>query len=124
MSQARQIHLKSPAELEQMREAGRINAMVLKSVKDLIQPGITTAELNAAAEVVLEKHGCISPFKGYGQPPFPASITVSVNQELVNGIPSGKRKLKYGDIVSVDCGTIYKGFVVDSAFSAAVGSVC
>lgn len=123
MSQARQIHLKSPAELEQMREAGRINAMVLKSVKDLIQPGITTAELNAAAEVVLEKHGCISPFKGYGQPPFPASITVSVNQELVHGIPSEKRKLKSGDIVSVDCGTIYKGFVGDSAFSAAVGNI-
>ena len=103
MSWERQIHIKSPAELEIMREAGRINATVLATVKELLQPGVTTADLNAAAEEVLRKHGCISPFKGYGHPPFPASITVSINQELVHGIPSKKRKLKAGEIVSVDC---------------------
>ena len=123
MSWERQIHIKSPAELEVMREAGRINATVLATVKELLQPGVTTAELNAAAEEVLRKHGCISPFKGYGYPPFPASITVSINQELVHGIPSKKRKLKAGDIVSIDCGTIFNGFVGDSAFTAGVGKI-
>ena len=118
MSWARQIHLKSPAELQAMREAGRINASVLATVRELLQPGISTADLNAAAEAVLKEHGCISPFKGYGHPPFPASITVSINDELVHGIPSRKRKLKAGDLVSIDCGTIKNGFVADSAFSS------
>jgi methionyl aminopeptidase len=123
MSWERQIHIKSPAELEVMREAGRINATVLATVKELLKPGVTTADLNAAAEDVLRKHGCKSPFKGYGHPPFPASITVSINRELVHGIPSKKRKLKSGDIVSVDCGTIFEGFVGDSAFTVGVGEI-
>lgn len=123
MSWERQIHIKGPAELERMREAGKINATVLATVKALLQPGVTTADLNAAAEDVLREHGCISPFKGYGYPPFPASITVSINQELVHGIPSKKRKLKVGDIVSVDCGTTFNGFVGDSAFTAGVGEI-
>ncbi len=106
-----------------MREAGRINATVLATVKELLKPGVSTADLNAAAEEVLRKHGCKSPFKGYGHPPFPASITVSINQELVHGIPSKSRKLKNGDIVSVDCGTILDGFVADSAFTAGVGEI-
>ncbi|HKJ39629.1 MAG TPA: type I methionyl aminopeptidase [Anaerolineales bacterium] len=123
MSWARQIHLKNSDDLKVMREAGRINASVLATVKELLQPGVSTADLNAAAEDVLRKHGCISPFKGYGHPPFPASITVSVNEELVHGIPSSKRKLKAGDIVSIDCGTILDGFVGDSAFTAGVGEI-
>lgn len=123
MSWARQIHLKSPAELQIMREAGRINARVLAAVKELLKPGVSTADLNAAAEEVLRKHGCISPFKGYGHPPFPTSITVSINQELVHGIPSKTRKLKTGDIVSIDCGTVYEGWVADSAFTAGVGNI-
>ena len=123
MSWARQIHLKSPAELQILREAGRINARVLAAVKERLKPGVSTADLNAAAEEVLRKHGCISPFKGYGHPPFPTSITVSINQELVHGIPSRTRKLKAGDIVSIDCGTVYEGWVADSAFTAGVGGV-
>ena len=123
MSWARQIHLKSPAELQIMREAGRINASVLAAVRERLKPGVSTADLNAAAEEVLKKHGCFSPFKGYGHPPFPTSITVSINQELVHGIPSKKRKLKEGDIVSIDCGTVYQGWVADSAFSAGVGEI-
>jgi len=123
MSWSRQIHLKSPAELDVMREAGRVNATVLATVQELLKPGVSTADLNAAAEEVLGKHGCISPFKGYGQPPFPASITVSINHELVHGIPSKSRKLKAGDIVSVDCGTILDGWVADSAFTAGVGEI-
>jgi len=123
MSWARQIHLKNPAELQIMREAGRINATVHATVRELLKPGVSTADLNAAAEEVLRKHGCISPFKGYGHPPFPTSITVSINQELVHGIPSKNRKLKAGDIVSIDCGTVYEGWVADSAFSAGVGEI-
>jgi methionyl aminopeptidase len=123
MSWARQIHLKSPAELQIMREAGRINAEVLATTKELLKPGVSTADLNAAAEEVLRKHGCFSPFKGYGHPPFPASITVSINRELVHGIPSKKRKLKAGDIVSVDCGTVLEGMVADSAFTGGVGEI-
>jgi len=123
MSWARQIHLKSPAELKVMREAGRINATVLATAKELLKPGVSTADLNAAAEEVLRKHGCVSPFKGYGHPPFPSSITVSINQELVHGMPSKQRKLKSGDIVSIDCGTVLDGFVADSAFSAGVDEI-
>lgn len=106
-----------------MRDAGRINASVLAAVKERLQPGVSTADLNAAAEDVLRKHGCISPFKGYGHPPFPTSITVSINQELVHGIPSKNRKLKAGDIVSIDCGTVYEGWVADSAFTGGVGEI-
>jgi len=106
-----------------MREAGRINATILATAKGLLQPGVSTADLNAAAEEVLRKHGCVSPFKGYGHPPFPYSITVSINQELVHGIPSKKRKLKAGDIVSIDCGTVFEGMVADSALTAGVGEI-
>jgi methionyl aminopeptidase len=123
MSWSRQIHLKSPDEIEIMREAGRINATVLATAKELLQPGVSTADLNAAAEEVLRKHGCVSPFKGYGHPPFPFSITVSINQELVHGMPSKKRKLKAGDIVSIDCGTLFEGMVADSALTAGVGQI-
>jgi methionyl aminopeptidase len=123
MSWARQIHIKSAAELQTMREAGRINAEVLATVKALLKPGVSTADLNAAAEVVLRKHNCFSPFKGYGHPPFPTSITTSINRELVHGIPSRNRKLKNGDIVSIDCGTVLDGLVADSAFTAGVGEI-
>jgi methionyl aminopeptidase len=123
MSLERQVSIKNPAEIKIMREAGRINASVLAAVKERLQPGVTTADLNAAAEEVLKSHGCISPFKGYGQPPFPASITVCINDEMVHGIPHPKRKLKEGNIVSIDCGTIHEGFVADSAFTAGVGEI-
>jgi len=124
MDWARQIHIKSPAEIEIMREAGRINAKVLAAVRELIHPGITTADLDAAAEDMLRKNNVVSPFKGYPGPyPFPASITVSVNSELVHGIPSKKRRMRAGDIVSIDCGTVYKGFIADSAFTAGTGDL-
>ena len=103
MDWARQINIKNPAEIAIMREAGRINATVLATVRDLFKPGVSTADLDAAAEEVLKKYGAVSPFKGYGYPPFPNSTTISINEELVHGIPTTKRKLKEGDIVSVDC---------------------
>ncbi|GER81011.1 MAG: methionine aminopeptidase [Anaerolineaceae bacterium] len=123
MDQLRQVHIKSPAEIAIMREAGRINAEILATVKALLQPGVSTADLNAAAEEVLRKHNCVSPFKGYGHPPFPASITTSVNRELVHGIPKKDRKLREGDIVSIDSGTILDGYVGDSAITAGVGEI-
>ena len=122
MTWDRDISLKNAAEIALMREAGRLNANVLDAVRELLQPGVTTADLNAAAEDILEKYGAYSPFKNYGSPPFPASICVSVNEQLVHGIP-GSRKLQEGDIVSVDCGTVLNGFVGDSAFTAGVGKI-
>lgn len=106
-----------------MRAAGRINAEALAAVKTMIRPGVTTADLDAAAEEVLHKHGAKPAFLGVmGAYPYPATTTISINEELVHGIP-GKRKLREGDVVSVDCGTILEGFVADSAFSAGVGEV-
>jgi methionyl aminopeptidase len=123
MSWDRQITIKTAQELELMRNAGRINAEALAAAREAMRPGVTTADLNAAAEEVLRKYGVYSPFKNYPGPyPYPASTTVSVNDELVHGIP-GKRKLKEGDIVSVDCGVVCEGFVADSAITAGVGAI-
>ncbi len=123
MAWDRQITIKTAQELETMRAAGRINAEALAAARAAIRPGATTADLNAAAEEVMRKYGVKSPFKNYPGPyPYPASTTISVNEELVHGIP-GKRKLKEGDIVSVDSGVIYEGFVADSAFSVGVGHI-
>jgi methionyl aminopeptidase len=120
----RQVNIKTPQEITVMREAGRINAEALAAAKAIIRPGVTTADLNAAAEEVLKKYGVYSPFKNYPGPyPYPSSTCVSVNEELVHGIPSPKRKLKEGDIVTMDCGTVYEGFVGDSAFTAGVGEI-
>ena len=106
-----------------MREAGRINAQALSAVREAIQPGVSTAELDAIAAEVIRKRGAKPAFLGVpGAYPYPATTTISINEEMVHGIP-GKRKLQEGDIVSVDCGTIFEGFVGDSAFTAAVGDV-
>ena len=112
MAWDRQITIKSPEELHIMRKAGQINAEALAAACAIVRPGVSTADLNAAAEEVLKKYGVYSPFKNYPGPyPYPASTCVSVNEELVHGIPDKKRKLKEGDIVSMDCGTVYEGFV-------------
>jgi methionyl aminopeptidase len=123
MSWERNIVIKSKDELARMREAGRVNAQALQLVREMIRPGITTGELDAAAEAFIRKSGGTPVFKGYPGPyPYPATLCISLNSELVHGIP-GKRKLKEGDIVSVDCGTRLNGFVGDSAFSAGVGEI-
>lgn len=119
----RTVVIKNQSELELMREAGRLNARTLEAIRELIQPGITTLELDAVAEKVIRKHNASPVFKGYPGPyPFPSTLTVSVNEELVHGIP-GKRRLQEGDIVSVDCGTLLNGFVGDSAFTVGVGTI-
>lgn len=123
VSWERSINIKTPYEIKIMREAGRINAEALQAAIDLVKPGVTTGELNEAFEAVQKKYNVISPFKNYPGPyPYPASICTSVNDELVHGIPN-KRVLKNGDIVSIDCGTIYEGFVGDMARTIAVGQV-
>lgn len=123
MSWDQNIVIKDEAELALMREAGRVNALALARVREMIRPGVTTAELDAAAEEVIRKHGGIPVFKGYpGAYPFPATLCVSINEELVHGFPS-KRRLKEGDIVSVDCGTLLEGYVGDAAFTVGVGEV-
>lgn len=123
MSWEQNIIIKSEAELKLMREAGRVNALALAAVRELIRPGVTTADLDAAALEVIHKHGGSPVFKGYPGPyPYPATICASINEELVHGIP-GKRKLKEGDIISVDCGTLLEGFVGDSAFTVGVGEI-
>ena len=123
ISWERSINIKTPYEIEIMREAGRINAEALAAAMALVKPGVTTGELNEAFEAVQKKYDVTSPFKNYPGPyPYPASICTSVNDELVHGIP-GKRVLNEGDIVSIDCGTIYEGFVGDMARTIAVGHV-
>jgi methionyl aminopeptidase len=119
----RPIVIKNPPEIETMREAGRVNALVLKTVREMVRPGITTQELDAVAEELIRKNGGKPAFKNYPGPfPYPATLTISINEELVHGIP-GKRKLKEGDLISVDCGTVLNGFVADSAFSMGVGEI-
>ena len=123
MNWDRNIVIKSKKELELMREAGHLNALALATVREMIRPGITTGELDAAAEEVIRKHGAVPVFKGYPGPyPYPATLCISINEELVHGIP-GKRKLKSGDIVSVDCGSQLDGFIGDSAFTVGVGEI-
>lgn len=121
MEGQRGIYLKSDQEIAVMREAGRINALALAATRAAIRPGITTRELDAIAAEVIRKHGAQPAFLGVpGAYPYPATITASINDELVHGIP-GKRKLNEGDIISIDCGTIFEGFVGDSAYTTSVG---
>ena len=114
------IILKNEIEIDLMRKAGRIVGETLNLLGEKVRPGITTAELDRIAEEFITKHGAKPSFKGlYG---FPASLCISVNEQVVHGIP-GKYKLKDGDIVSVDCGVLLNGFHGDAARTFAVGNV-
>lgn len=114
------IHLKTKEEIELLRENNILVSDTLAELAKHIRVGITTLELDAIAERFIRSHGAVPGFLGYGG--FPNSLCVSVNEQVVHGIPSDYR-LKEGDIVSVDCGTIMKGFVGDSAYTFAVGSI-
>jgi methionyl aminopeptidase len=111
---------KSAAELEAMREGGRITAACLKLLAENVRPGVTTRELDRMAEDFIRSHGGAPEFKGYQG--FPASICASPNAMIVHGIP-GSYRLKPGDIISLDVGVRYEGFVTDSATTVAVGEV-
>ena len=115
--------IKTELEISKMQKAGGVNALVLEEIKKMIKPGITTQELDAVAETIIRDHGGIPTFKGYPGPyPYPATLTISINEEMVHGIPSG-RVLLEGDIVSVDCGTTLDGYIGDSAFTEGVGDI-
>ncbi|MDO4534646.1 MAG: type I methionyl aminopeptidase [Clostridium perfringens] len=114
------IIIKNDLEVDLMRKAGRIVGETLNLLETKVRPGITTGELDRIAEEFITKHGAIPSFKGlYG---FPSSLCISVNEQVVHGFP-GKRKLKEGDIVSVDCGAFINGFHGDAARTFAVGEV-
>lgn len=115
------VSIKSAREIELMREAGRILALTHEELKKAIKPGISTWEINKIGDEVIRSYGCIPSFLNYHG--YPASICVSVNDEVVHGIPSKKRILKEGDIVSLDAGVIYKGYHSDAARTHAVGEI-
>jgi methionyl aminopeptidase len=116
------VHLKSPREIELMAEGGHILAATLALLSSRVVPGVSTAELDALGEEFIRSHEGAEPaFKGlYG---FPGSVCVSINQEIVHGIPSRKRVLCEGDIISLDVGVKYKGYFTDAAATVPVGSV-
>ncbi|MGH2458139.1 MAG: type I methionyl aminopeptidase [Chloroflexota bacterium] len=115
------IHLKSQREISIMREAGRIVAVTLLELEAQARPGTTTADLDAVAERTARALGATPAFKGYLG--YPASLCASINDEIVHGIPSAQRVLKAGDIVSLDFGVHYKGFVGDAAVTVGVGEI-
>ncbi|MCM1308348.1 MAG: type I methionyl aminopeptidase [Butyrivibrio sp.] len=115
------VTIKSPRELELMREAGRILAQVHDELGKIVRPGISTYEIDKEGEKMIRDFGCVPSFLNYDG--YPASICVSVNEEVVHGIPSKKRVLKDGDIVSLDAGVIYKGYHSDAARTHAVGRI-
>jgi methionyl aminopeptidase len=114
------IVTKSPAEIEIMREAGRITAQTLRAVGESVRPGVTTGELDALAEEVIRGAGALPAFKGYHG--FSGTLCTSVGREVVHGIP-GKRRLHEGEVLSVDCGAIVDGYYGDAAMTFPVGTV-
>ena len=107
------VTIKSPRETELMRKAGEILAQVHEELHAAVHPGMSTLDIDKLGERLIRSHGCIPSFKNYNG--YPASICVSVNDEIVHGIPNKHRILKDGDIVSLDAGTIYKGYHSDAA---------
>ena len=115
------IIIKSDREIDLMRESGKVTGFILKELENFIRPGISTADIDRFVDDIIRKNGMIPTFKGYGG--FPASACVSINDEVVHGIPDKKRIIREGDIVSVDVGSTYKGYVSDAARTYAVGEV-
>jgi methionyl aminopeptidase len=120
------LTLKTSDELAIMREAGRIVARAHQAMRDAVQPGLSTLELDQIAEAVIRDHGATPAFLNYpkpNSPPYPASINACINNELVHGIPKADRILRDGDILSLDTACIYQGYVADSAYTMAVGKI-
>lgn len=115
------ITIKSNKEIELMREAGRILAITHEELEKALRPGMSTWDINRIGEEVIRSYGCIPSFLNYNG--YPASICVSVNNEVVHGIPSKKKIIKEGDIVSLDAGVIYKGYQSDAARTHGVGQI-
>ena len=115
------ITIKSAREIELMTEAGRILEIVHEEMEKALRPGMTTMDIDRLGEEVIRSYGCVPSFLGYHD--YPASICVSINDEVVHGIPSKKRYIKEGDIVSLDAGVIYKGYHSDAARTHAIGEI-
>jgi methionyl aminopeptidase len=115
------IHLKSRRELAIMREAGRIVALTLLELQEHCRPGVSTAQLDAIAETTATALGATPAFKGYNG--FPASLCASINDEIVHGIPSPDRVLRDGDVISLDFGVFYQGYVGDAAVTVGIGEI-
>ena len=115
------VKIKTLHEIELMREAGRILALVHENLAKEIKPGMSTLDIDRLGEEMIRSYGCIPSFKNYCG--YPASICVSVNEEVVHGIPNAKRILQEGDIVSLDAGVIYKGYHSDAARTIGVGEI-
>ena len=115
------VIIKTPQEIEAMKEAGRLSAAVLREVGARCVPGVSTLELDEFAEDYIRSNGGIPTFKGYGG--FPGSICASINEQIVHGIPSSSVKLKNGDIISIDVGATVDGWAGDNAWTFAVGNV-
>ena len=115
------IIIKSDSEIELMRESGKVTGYILKELENVIKPGISTADVNHFVEKTIRGAGMIPTFLGYGG--FPASACVSINAEVVHGVPDMRRILREGDIVSVDVGSTHKGYVSDAARTYAVGEI-
>jgi methionyl aminopeptidase len=113
------IVCKSPAEIEKMRRSGHVVREVLDHIRKLVAPGVTTMDLERAAEEKMKELGVKPAFKGYYD--YPCVLCTSINEEIVHGIPSDKRVLKAGDIVSVDCGVVLDGYYGDAAITVPVG---
>ena len=113
------IQYKTPEQVRLMRAAGLVVADALDAVRSALKPGVTTGELDAIAEDVVRSAGAVPSFLNYGHPPYPATLCISVNDEVVHGIP-GSREIAAGDVVSVDGGAILAGWHGDSAFTAIV----
>jgi len=119
--QRRGIEIKSSREIEIMRQASRIVATILKEISEMVQPGMTTADLDAHAEQRIREMGATPSFKGYYG--FPASICSSINHEVVHGIPNRRKVIRQGDVLKVDTGAYFEGFHGDSCITIAVGEV-
>lgn len=115
------IEVKNESEIQKMREAGKVTAAVLKLMTEMVKPGVSTLELDIAAEKTIRSFGATPLFLGYYG--FPASICASVNEEVVHGIPKKDRILKSGDIISIDTGARLDGFCSDAAITLGVGEV-
>lgn len=115
------VSIKSEREIQLMRESCKILAKVYEELEKAIRPGVSTKELDTLAEKLIRSYGCVPNFLNYNG--FPGTICASVNEEVVHGIPSKSRVLKDGDIISIDCGCIYKGYHSDAARTYAVGNI-
>ncbi|HEY6972386.1 MAG TPA: type I methionyl aminopeptidase [Candidatus Angelobacter sp.] len=113
------INCKSQSELDKMRRSGRIVRQVLETVRAMVAPGVSTMDLERAAEEKIKELGAKPAFKGYYD--YPCVLCTSVNNEIIHGIPSEKRALKEGDIVSIDCGVVLDGYYGDAAITVPVG---